>query len=343
MTGTAHTREELEGAARAYLAALDRLDLDAAVACFADDARFSIDSDGTNLEGIDAVGAMWREVLGSHQAMTHEVESLMVDEQRRRVVTEQRFHGWPKEGEPSERSSVYLFDFDERLRLSRVSVWIDGATPGRDEESGPTAPRVGAGNRPALLLVDFARGWTDPESPISLPLDEQLACAARLLEASRAAGVPVVFVTSAYEPAELESVRMLQKTPRVRVLTAGSPLVEIDPRIEPRPEELVLVKKHGSAFFGTELAAYLVTQGVDTLLIGGCITSGCVRASAVDGAQHGFRTLVVGDASGDRGAEAHATSLRSIDDLYGDVVSTAEAVEYVRNLQAERDKEDESP
>ena len=208
------------------------------------------------------------------------------------------------------------------------------STPGRGEAaaSGGRAPRVGAGRWPALLLVDFARGWTDPASPVSLPLDAQLECAARLLAATREAGAPVVFVTSAYEPAELGTVRMLQKTPRVRVLAADSPLVEIDPRIEPRPEELVLVKKHGSAFFGTELASYLVTQGVDTLLIGGCITSGCVRASAVDGAQHGFRSLVVADAAGDRTPEAHATSLQSIDDLYGDVVTSAEAIEYLRSL-----------
>lgn len=339
LTGTAHTREDLEGAARAYLAALDRLDLDAAVACFAADARFTIDSDGTVLEGLGAIEAMWREVLGAHEAMTHEVTGVVVDAERRRVVTEQRFQGWPREGEPSERRSVYVFELDQELRFTRVAVWIDGETPGRDETEGdaeaedtPRAPRVGAGERPALLLVDFARGWTDPASPISLPLDAELANAAELLAAARAAGAPVVFVTSAYEPAELETVRMLQKTPRVRVLTAGSPEVEIDPRIEPRPEELVLVKKHGSAFFGTELASYLVTQGVDTLLIGGCITSGCVRASAVDGAQHGFRSLVVGDAAGDRTAAAHETSLRSIDDLYGDVVTTADAVEYLRSL-----------
>ncbi len=330
----AHTREELEGAARAFLAALDRLDLDAAVASFGPGCRFTIESDGTVLEGITAIEAMWREVLGAHTAMSHEVTSVSVDVEQRRVVTEQHFRGWPREGEPSERRSVYLFEIGEQLRFSRVAVWIDGATPGRNEATagGEPAPRVGAGRWPALLLVDFARGWTDPESPVSLPLDDQLERAAELLAATREAGAPVVFVTSAYEPAELETVRMLQKTPRVRVLTAGSPLVEIDPRIEPRREELVLVKKHGSAFFGTELAAYLVTQGVDTLVIGGCITSGCVRASAVDGAQHGFRPLVVADAAGDRSAEAHATSLQSIDDLYGDVVTSAEALEYLRTL-----------
>jgi maleamate amidohydrolase len=95
----------------------------------------------------------------------------------------------------------------------------------------------------------------------------------------------------------------------------------------------VITKKHGSAFFGTQLASYLVTQGVDTVIIGGCITSGCVRASAVDAAQHGFRSIVVGDASGDRTVEDHETALRSIDDLYGDVVSTAEVLGYFEGIR----------
>jgi nicotinamidase-related amidase len=194
------------------------------------------------------------------------------------------------------------------------------------------APRVGTGESPALLLVDFARGWTDSASPISLPLDTQIEAATRLLRVARGVPIPVVFVTSAYDDADLETVRMLQKTPRVRMLTTGSPLVEIDPRIAPRPEELVIVKKHASAFFGTQLAPHLVAHRVDTVLIGGCITSGCVRASAVDAAQHGFRTLVVEEAAGDRSLDAHLSSLRSIDDLYGDVVTLSEALNYLRRL-----------
>lgn len=192
------------------------------------------------------------------------------------------------------------------------------------------SPRVGVGRWPALLLVDFARGWTDPSSPMSFPLATELACAARLLRAARDSHVPVIFVTSAYDPSELDTVLMLQKTPRVRMLTAGSPMVEIDPRIAPIFGELLIVKRHASAFFATNLAPYLVAHGVDTVFIGGCITSGCVRASAVDAAQHGFRALVVEDATADRTVAAHEASLRSIDDLYGDVVSGAEAIASLR-------------
>jgi maleamate amidohydrolase len=320
-------RAALERAARQYLAALDRLDLGATMASFAADAVFEIGSDGTRLEGREAIGAMWAEVLGAHAGMTHAVTDLIVDEPRRVVVTRQDFRGWAPDGTATVRSSTYHFAFDEELCLAEVGVWIDGSTPGR--EGGGEAPRVGFGAAPALVLVDFARGWTDPASPISLPLDDELACAAQLLAAARAVRALVVFVTSAYEPAEIETVRMLQKTPRVRVLTAGSEAVEIDPRIEPLEEELVITKKGGSAFFATELAAHLTTQRVDTVLIGGCITSGCVRATAVDAAQYGYRSIVVGDACGDRTVEAHETSLRSIDELYGDVVSTDAAVDYL--------------
>jgi maleamate amidohydrolase len=327
-------RASLEEAARTYLAALDRLDLKATLACFADEASFGIGSDGTQLEGREAIRAMWDGILGAHRAMTHEVTDVAVDADRGKVMTRQRFRGWEADGSETERTSAYLFTVGPDLRFTDVQVWIDGSTPGTGR-GGPTAaaPRVGWGNSPGLLLVDFARGWTDPHSPISLPLDDQLDCAARLLAATRAAGAPVVFVTSAYEPAELGTVRMLQKTPRVRVLAVGSKEVEIDPRIEPGPDELVITKKHGSAFFGTQLASYLVTQGVDTVIIGGCITSGCVRASAVDAAQHGFRSIVVGDASGDRTVEDHETALRSIDDLYGDVVSTAEVLGYFEGIR----------
>ncbi|HEY3541865.1 MAG TPA: isochorismatase family protein [Gaiellaceae bacterium] len=192
-----------------------------------------------------------------------------------------------------------------------------------------TAPRIEAGRAAALLLVDFARGWTDPASPLAVPCGVEVRAAARLLETARACRAPVVFTTVAYDEADLETVLMLRKTPRVRQMRTGSLLTEIDARLAPRDDELVLVKKHASAFFGTPLLPYLVARGVDTVLIGGVITSGCVRTSAVDAAQHGFRPLVVADATTDRSAEAREAALRTVDDLYGDVVSFAEAEEVL--------------
>jgi nicotinamidase-related amidase len=196
------------------------------------------------------------------------------------------------------------------------------------------APRIGAGRACALLLVDFCRGWTDPRSTFSFACGDAVEAAARLLAHARESRAPVVFTRVAYEDADLDTVPMLRKTPRVREMRIGSPLTEIDARIAPRDNELVLVKKHASAFFGTPLLTYLVSRGVDTLLIGGVITSGCVRTSAVDAAQHGFRALVVADATTDRTPAARDAALRTVDDLYGDVVTLAEAEEVLARAWA---------
>jgi maleamate amidohydrolase len=195
--------------------------------------------------------------------------------------------------------------------------------------SDVSAPRVGAGNAPALLLVDFARGWTSPDSPLSVPCADEVEAAADLLATARAGGVPVIFTTVAYDESDLDALLMLRKTPRVRQMRAGSPLTEIDPRLSPREDELVLTKKHASAFFGTPLASHLAARAVDTVVIGGLITSGCVRATAVDAAQHGFCALVVSDATADRSTEARRAALQTVDDLYGDVVDLAEAKEVL--------------
>jgi|SRR5579884_146038 len=194
-----------------------------------------------------------------------------------------------------------------------------------DTSSNGRAPRIGAGRAAAVAIVDFARGWTDRDSPLALPCAAEVAAAARLVACARARCAPVVFTTVAYDPPDLETVLMLRKTPRVMRMVRGSPLTEVDPRLAPLPDELVLVKKHASAFFGTTLASYLVARGVDTLLIGGCLASGCVRATAVDAAQFGFRALVVAEAVADRSADAREAALRSVDDLYGDVVSLDDA------------------
>ena len=192
-----------------------------------------------------------------------------------------------------------------------------------------TSPRLGPGERPAVLVVDFARGWTDPASPLAGDFEQPVAATVPLLAAARNAGVPALFTTVAYEERELDQVLMLRKTPRVRALRAGSPLTEVDPRLAPADGEPVLVKKHASAFFGTSLEAELRARGVDTLLVAGCITSGCIRTTACDAAQLGFRPLVVREAVGDRSVGAHEAALEAIDALYGDVVSLAEACALV--------------
>lgn len=159
--------------------------------------------------------------------------------------------------------------------------------------------------------------------------DGAVEACARLLAAARASATPVAFTIVSYDEAELDANLMLRKTPRVRILTTGSPLADVDPRLEPREGELVLVKKHASAFFGTALVEELRARGVDTILLAGCITSGCIRTTAADAAQLGFRPLVVREAVGDRSPAAHEAALEAIDSLYGDVVPLEEALAHL--------------
>jgi nicotinamidase-related amidase len=194
--------------------------------------------------------------------------------------------------------------------------------------------RVGFGLRPALLAVDFITGFTDLRSPLAGELDGQLAATNRLLEPARAAGIPVVFSTVAYDAELQEAGIWIRKIPANSWLVEGSEWVEVDKRLEQRPNETTLVKKYASCFFGTDLAARLVSRRVDTLIITGCTTSGCVRATAVDSCSFGFHTIVVEEAVGDRAALPHVASLFDIDAKYGDVVALDEAVGYLQGLSA---------
>lgn len=192
--------------------------------------------------------------------------------------------------------------------------------------------RVGFGQRPALLAVDFITGFTDLRSPLAGDLDAQLAATNTLLEPARAAGIPVIFSTVAYDAELQEAGVWVRKIPSNKWLVEGSEWVEVDARLAQRPNETTLVKKYASCFFGTDLAARLVSRQVDTLIITGCTTSGCVRATAVDACSYGFRTIVVEEAVGDRAALPHAASLFDIDAKYGDVVGLEEALGYLGGL-----------
>ena len=194
--------------------------------------------------------------------------------------------------------------------------------------------RVGFGQRPALLAVDFITGFTDLRSPLAGDLDTQLAATNRLLGPARAAGIPVIFSTVAYDPELQEAGVWIRKIPASSWLVEGSEWVEVDQRLGQRPNETTLVKKYASCFFGTDLAARLVSRQVDTLIITGCTTSGCVRATAVDACSYGFRTIVVEEAVGDRAALPHAASLFDIDAKYGDVVTLDETLDYLMTVAA---------
>lgn len=195
--------------------------------------------------------------------------------------------------------------------------------------------KMGFGKRPTVLVVDFMRAFTDPSLPFGSDLDGPVAQTARLLEAARECGLPIIFTSTAYDDADFADAGVWRiKVPASETLRTGTPEVELDPRLERRSGEGLVWKKYASAFFGTDLATRLTTAGADTVLLAGCTTSGCVRATAVDGLQHGFRVMVVREGVGDRAPAAHEQSLFDMDAKYADVVSIDEVVDYVEGLQS---------
>ncbi|WP_036857766.1 isochorismatase family protein [Erythrobacter cryptus] len=187
--------------------------------------------------------------------------------------------------------------------------------------------RLAPGQSPALLIVDVVMAYLDPASPLFM---ESAAAArdslARLAAAARSAGVPVVFTNVSYRPDGADGGVFYRKAPVLKVFTQGSPLGAFPPGLAPLPGEMVVTKQYPSAFFGTSLAAALGKQGVDTLLIGGYSTSGCVRASALDAMQHGFVPLVVREACADRHQAPHEANLFDLQAKYAEVIGEAEAL-----------------
>ena len=194
---------------------------------------------------------------------------------------------------------------------------------------------VRLGQRPAVLVVDLSCGFTDPECALGSDLSEQVEATKRLLVAAREKGLPVVFTTIGFEPSLKDGGLWLQKAPALAELQLGGRWVEIDPRLERREDETVIVKKGASAFFGTNLASVLISQGVDSVILCGATTSGCIRASAVDLLQYGFPTLVPRECVGDRAQAPHDANLFDIQAKYADVVSLDEALAYVESVGGE--------
>jgi maleamate amidohydrolase len=180
--------------------------------------------------------------------------------------------------------------------------------------------RGGFGRRPALVVIDMTLGFTDPESPLACDLEGPLSEIQRLLEAARRAEIPIVFTTVAYrESDKLTAAAFIDKVPALLTLQAGSRWAEIDPRISPEETEPVLNKLFAC---------------IDTLIITGASTSGCVRATTVDALQYGFRPVVPSEAVGDRNEQAHEANLYDIDAKYGDVVPVRETLAYLEEVAA---------
>ena len=191
------------------------------------------------------------------------------------------------------------------------------------------------GRRPALLVIDFVKAYLVKDSPLYAGVEQARADCEVLLKACRAAGIPVVHTNVVYQPGGRDGGVFFRKVPALRCFEAGAhpELAAFADGLEPVAGETVISKQYASAFFGTSLASTLTALGVDTLLIAGLSTSGCVRASAVDCCQHGFVPVVVREAVGDRAPGPHEANLFDLQAKYAEVASLSTVLDYLNSLR----------
>jgi nicotinamidase-related amidase len=201
-------------------------------------------------------------------------------------------------------------------------------------DPAPASRTLAPGAKPALLVVDFVRAYLVPGSPLYAGVEDARAAAERLLGAARSAGIPVMHTNVEYQPGGADGGVFFRKLPALASFERGAHpgLAAFAEGLEPRPGEAVFTKQYASGFFGTGLAEALRERGVDTLLIAGVSTSGCVRATAVDACQHGFVPLVVREAVGDRHPGPHEASLFDLQAKYAEVIGLDEAERYLARV-----------
>ncbi len=192
--------------------------------------------------------------------------------------------------------------------------------------------QVGFGVRPALLLVDFCQAYFEPSCDLYADVQDALESALRVRVAARAHAIPVIFTHVVYHASGLNGGRFFEKAAPLRHFIEGNPLGGWPDGLVPLADELVISKQYPSAFFGTSLASTLVGLGVDSVLLGGLTTSGCVRATCVDAMSHGFRTSVIAEACGDRHSAPHTANLFDMNAKYADVVSETEVLAFLSGL-----------
>ena len=190
---------------------------------------------------------------------------------------------------------------------------------------------IGFGNSPAVIVIDLIGAFTNPDLPLGAPLEDVITQTNRILGAARARDLPILFTSVAYEDRDLRDAGIwASKMQGLMTLRASTPEVEVDPRLGRITTEGLIFKKYASAFFGTDLSTRLTTLGVDTLVIAGCTTSGCVRATAVDALQNGFRPMIAREAVGDRSSSAHEQSLFDLQAKYADVMRVDEILNQLK-------------
>jgi maleamate amidohydrolase len=189
--------------------------------------------------------------------------------------------------------------------------------------------RSGFGRSPALLIVDFVNAFNDPALFGGGNIGTAIASTRTLLQCARAQRLPIVFTRVVYAEDGSDAGVFCLKAPGLAALTENAPASQVVPELEPLKGEYVIRKTQPSAFFGTDLNGWLASKGVDTLLVAGCTTSGCVRASVVDSMSYNFRTIVVTDCVGDRAIAPHEANLFDMGQKYADLMTTAEVIDHL--------------
>ena len=198
------------------------------------------------------------------------------------------------------------------------------------ESSGIGVESLEPGRSPAVVVVDLQTAFTDPEYALGSDLDETVEATARLVDAAHDHGVPVFYTRVVWrEDYRDGAVFAIKAAPSDDGLVEGSEYLEIDPRLDVAPSDHVIDKDQASAFFETELATMLTFEGVDTTIVAGATTSGCVRASVVDACQHGYVPLVPEECVGDRARDPHEANLFDMHSKYAEVMSLDDVLEYV--------------
>eukprot|EP00929_Paragymnodinium_shiwhaense_P109927 TRINITY_DN76541_c0_g1_i1.p1 TRINITY_DN76541_c0_g1~~TRINITY_DN76541_c0_g1_i1.p1 ORF type:complete len:293 (+),score=65.66 TRINITY_DN76541_c0_g1_i1:80-958(+) len=220
-----------------------------------------------------------------------------------------------------------------RLPRSKTSAITSKAT---DNYKGLFDGGLGFGQKSAVIVIDFTKAYTTPGSKWycggkGFGVVDAVAETVDLLDLAREKKVPIFYTQVIYEH-ETDGGVFTQKIPLLRTWTKDNPLVEIDPSITPHKGDAVIVKQYPSAFFGTNLACNLRSIGVDTCIIVGCSTSGCIRASVLEGMQHGFRCIVPQECVGDRTEEVHHSNLFDMNAKNGDVVPKQVVIDYLQSL-----------
>ncbi len=191
---------------------------------------------------------------------------------------------------------------------------------------------VSRGSQPAIIVVDFSYGFTDVTYPTAADMSAEIAATKVLTDYARRAEMPVIYSTIAYQPWEIKALPWLRKATGMAALKVGTRLVEIDDRTGKQADDTLIIKHGASAFQGTNLAALLAGAGIDTLVVTGATTSGCVRATVVDAVQNGFNVLVPRDCCADRAVAPHEANLYDMDQKYADVISSKEVLSWLQEL-----------